>query len=307
MSEHITFSAAATAWLDDKRPQVKASTYCAYLLIVRTHLIPSFTATDSVRATDIQRFVADKTEAGLSRKTIRDILAVLRSILQHAAQMSGVTAPDWQVAIPAPARRVAIPVLTPGDHRKLLRYLADNPTPMTIGVMLSLCTGMRIGEVCALRWTDISLPEHVITVSRTASRIYDIDTRHTRRIITSPKTDTSSRQIPISGILHAALRAIRRTAAGTYVVGDGAMPADTRSYRGYFGRLLRTLGIPHIVFHGLRHTFATRCIESHCDYKTVSVILGHSDIATTLNLYVHPGLDQKKRCIDRMSRSLAKL
>jgi len=88
------------------------------------------------------------------------------------------------------------------------------------------------------------------------------------------------------------------------VVGTSTQSKEPRSYRDYFGRLLKRLDIPHLVFHGLRHTFATRCIESQCDYKTVSVILGHSNVATTLNLYVHPNLNQKKRCIDRMSNFL---
>lgn len=97
---------------------------------------------------------------------------------------------------------------------------------------------------------------------------------------------------------------VRKQSQSPYVVGTSIQSKEPRSYRDYFGRLLKRLDIPHLVFHGLRHTFATRCIESQCDYKTVSVILGHSNVATTLNLYVHPNLNQKKRCIDRMSNFL---
>ena len=90
----------------------------------------------------------------------------------------------------------------------------------------------------------------------------------------------------------------------SYVVGSSEHSKEPRSYRDYFSRLLKRLDIPQIVFHGLRHTFATRCIESQCDYKTVSVILGHSNVSTTLNLYVHPNLTQKKKCVERMSKFL---
>lgn len=100
------------------------------------------------------------------------------------------------------------------------------------------------------------------------------------------------------------LKVIRKEAKGTFVVGTSSTAQEPRVYRDYFNRLLKKLEIPKMVFHGLRHTFATRCIESQCDYKTVSAILGHSNIATTLNLYVHPNLNQKKKCIDRMSKFL---
>ncbi len=93
---------------------------------------------------------------------------------------------------------------------------------------------------------------------------------------------------------------------GFYVISNDSKPIEPRTYRAYYKRLMKSLNIPPIKFHGLRHSFATRCIESNCDYKTVSVLLGHSDISTTLNLYVHPNMEQKKRCITKMFKSLGK-
>ena len=89
-----------------------------------------------------------------------------------------------------------------------------------------------------------------------------------------------------------------------YVISGGPQPLEPRTYRRYFKHLLGELGIPPIRFHGLRHSFATRCIQSKCDYKTVSVLLGHSSISTTLDLYVHPGYAEKKKCIDRLARAM---
>ncbi len=89
-----------------------------------------------------------------------------------------------------------------------------------------------------------------------------------------------------------------------YVLTNAATPTEPRTYRCYFNKLLQQLGLPKMRFHGLRHSFATRCIESKCDYKTVSVLLGHSNISTTLNLYVHPHLEQKRKCIDTMGKML---
>ena len=88
------------------------------------------------------------------------------------------------------------------------------------------------------------------------------------------------------------------------VLTNDIKPTEPRTYRSYYEKLLKELDIPKLKFHGLRHSFATRCIESKCDYKTVSVILGHSNISTTLNLYVHPNIEQKKKCINQMCRFL---
>ena len=90
-----------------------------------------------------------------------------------------------------------------------------------------------------------------------------------------------------------------------FILTNEAKPTEPRTYRNYYKKLMEDLKIPELKFHGLRHSFATRCIESNCDYKTVSVILGHSNISTTLNLYVHPNLEQKKKCIEQMSKILS--
>ena len=109
------------------------------------------------------------------------------------------------------------------------------------------------------------------------------------------------RDIPMIKDLYDLLKPLKKVVKNDYyVLTNDAMPTEPRTYRNYYKKLLNTLNIPPIKFHGLRHSFATRCIESKCDYKTVSVILGHSDISTTLNLYVHPNYDQKKKCIDKM-------
>ncbi len=100
------------------------------------------------------------------------------------------------------------------------------------------------------------------------------------------------------------LRPLKKIVNGKfYVLTNEKKPTEPRTYRNYYKRMMEQLNIPPLKFHGLRHSFATRCIESNCDYKTVNVILGHSDITTTLNLYVHPNMEQKKRCIDKVFKS----
>lgn len=91
-----------------------------------------------------------------------------------------------------------------------------------------------------------------------------------------------------------------------YILTNAEYPTEPRTYRNYYTKLMEKLGIPKLKYHGLRHSFATRCIEAGCDYKTVSVLLGHSNISTTLDLYVHPNMEQKKRCIAKVFKSLGK-
>lgn len=304
MEPLLTFDSFAALWLDEKKKLVKHSTYCAYLLIVKTHLLPEFSSKSVVREDDARQFVYSKLASGLSRKTVHDILAILRAIMKFAAKHYNTPVPEWDIVFPTNTECKPLPVLSVSDQRKLLRHISAAPSSKNIGILLSLCTGMRIGEVCALRWSDINLPRRMITVSHTAARIYNADEHKTERLMSSPKTRNSNREIPIASLLYEALCVIKKSAKSEFIVGDNEAAADPRTYRDYFSRLLKRIGIPHIVFHGLRHTFATRCIESGCDYKTVSVILGHSNIATTLNLYVHPNMEQKKKCINRMTKSL---
>jgi len=166
---------------------------------------------------------------------------------------------------------------------------------------------MRIGEVCALKWSDIDLATETIYVNRTIERIYIIEggERRTELVIGTPKTKNSMREIPISKELIKLIRPLKKLMNDDYfVITNEAKPTEPRTYRNYYKQLLKQLGIPDLKFHGLRHSFATRCIESQCDYKTVSVILGHANISTTLNLYVHPNMEQKKKCINKMFKVL---
>jgi len=166
---------------------------------------------------------------------------------------------------------------------------------------------MRIGEICGLQWSDIDIEKGVISVKRTVQRIYNVENQinRTEIIVDKPKTQNSIRDIPMSKELYNTIKPLCRVVnENYYVVSNDNRPVEPRTYRSYYLRLMKKLGIPPLKFHGLRHSFATRCIESKCDYKTVSVILGHSNISTTLNLYVHPNIEQKKRCINQMNKLL---
>lgn len=299
-----SFQEVSKIWCGAKRPIVKHSTMCAYMLILQAHLRPYFGAMTVITESDVQQFVIDKFSAGLARKTVRDLVAVLKSVVKYGGKHKIFPFEEWEVEYPTSTNARRLPTLALNHQRILMCYLIGKPTPQNIGILLALCTGMRIGEVCALKWEDIDFNQKIITIKHTVGRVYNCESKSTEKINSSPKTSNSYREIPISMQLLRSLKVVKKTSFSPFVVGNSINSTEPRSYRDYFTRLLKRLDIPPVVFHGLRHTFATRCIESQCDYKTVSVILGHSNIATTLNLYVHPNLNQKKRCIERMSKFL---
>lgn len=303
MTEKKTVGEIARLWKEDKRKYVKYSTFAAYALILEDHILPEFEERTGLGERDVQEFVLKKIKGGLSTKSVKDILVVLRMIMSFGDRSGAWKYERWRLKFPTERTMSRMEILDIEDHRRLLQHLREQPSLQNLGIYMSLTTGMRIGEICALKWADIDLSAGIISVRRTIERIYTVENgvRHTELVIGPPKTPHSIREIPITGELATLLQPLKESASGKdYVLTGNERPTEPRTYRNHYDRLLKRLGIPHIKFHGLRHSFATRCIESECDYKTVSAILGHSDIRTTLNLYVHPNMEQKKRCIDKM-------
>ena len=300
----MNFKDISTLWKEEKRKFVKLSTISAYAVILENHLLPTFGNKEIViTEQEVQQFVLLKLDAGLSQKTVKDFLIVLKMIYRYGVKINEFQHCDWDIKYPNVQENKAFEVLNITNHKKLMAFVSDNFTFRNLGILMCLQTGMRIGEVCALQWGDIDLQKGVVSISKTIERIYIIDSevKHTELIISSPKTQNSHRDIPLSKTLLQMLQPLKRIVNDKFfIITNEEKPTEPRTFRNYYKTVLRTLNIPPLKFHGLRHSFATRCIESNCDYKTVSVILGHSDISTTLNLYVHPNNEQKKKCIDKM-------
>lgn len=294
-------------WENDKKLYVKKSTYSAYLLLIENHINPYFADKEQITEEDVQKFVLTELRKGLSQKSIKDIIIVLKMILKFAVKQKLLAYNEIEIKFPTVGEKTDLEVLNKNDHKKIINYLQENFTFKNLGIYICLSTGMRIGEICGLLWSDIDVENGIIKVRRTVQRIYVIDgkTRHTEILIDTPKTKNSIRDIPMTTELYKIIKPLKKVVNNDfYVITNEAKPTEPRTYRNYYERLIKRLGIPKLKFHGLRHSFATRCIESKCDYKTVSVILGHSNISTTLNLYVHPNMEQKKKCIDQMYRAL---
>lgn len=307
MNNKPTFQEVALHWLEQKRPYVKTSTASLYYLHLSTHLIPAFGALPSLTEEQVQAWVDGTLAGGLSPKTVKDILLVLKMVLRFGQKQRVWEALPLDIHFPTQRENDRPSVLSVVQQRKLMTYLRTHPSTFHLGLTLCLGTGLRIGELCALTWADLDLSEGVVRVSKTLQRIYLVNARErsTRLMLDSPKTPQSQRLIPLTRDLLAQLRPEKAAhKPGDYLLTGKPLPMEPRACRRRFQSLLKRLGMPPLRFHGLRHSFATRCIESDCDIKTVSSLLGHANVGTTLHYYVHPDLVHQKKCVEKMSRYL---
>lgn len=307
MNKQKTLAEVITLWKIDKKQYVKKSSFSAYVLLIENHLLPTFGEQTLIEEAQVQAFVFQKLEQGLSQKTIKDILIVLKMVLKFGAKHHRLTHVPFDIQFPTDREKYNIEVLSRSNQKKMMAYIQEHFTFRNLGVYICLSSGIRIGEICALTWEDVDTDNGVINVSKTIQRIYLVEDglRKTELILDTPKTKNSIREIPMSRDLLKMLKPFKKIVNPSFfVLTNDAKPTEPRTYRSYYKNLMKSLNMPELKFHGLRHSFATRCIESNCDYKTVSVLLGHSNITTTLNLYVHPNLEQKKKAIDQMFKGL---
>lgn len=307
----MIFKEAYKEWKERKRRQVKESTLAAYILITDNHLLPFFgdMPADKINRRQVQQFVDNKLDDGLCAKYVRDMLIVLKMIVRFVSDEYEIPVLDtWKVVFPsknaAPAHN-KLERYTPEEFHKIVETVLSYPSPKNLGILIALCSGMRIGEVCALQYSDIDLDRKVIKVSKSIERIYLLNDGErkgkTKVIIGEPKTLSSRREIPIMRDIYPLVKKFAAIARPEYYVCSlSEKYIEPRTFRNYYRNfILNKVGLKECIkFHGLRHTFASTLIESKIDVKTVSSILGHSDVSTTLDVYVHPSEDTKRNAIN---------
>ena len=306
----------AEEWLKRKEQLVKKSTSAAYGNVVINHLIPKFGDMKLSDITEpiIQEYVFELIrcgrldgKGGLSERSVRDIVVILKNSLRDAMKMKLIPISTYEILFPNKQERYRVNVLAKTTQQKLIQAIYLDLNSRSAGIMLSLFTGLRIGEVCGLKWQDIDFENRIIKVKRTLQRVYhkDLNGAGTSEILVStPKTKSSIREIPISNLLFPVMSKINPNHPNAYFISGTEKCVEVRSFRFFFENFLKRYDIEKINFHTLRHTFATRCIEAGADHKTVSELLGHSSVNMTLNLYVHPQMEQKRRCVELLSEIL---
>lgn len=307
----MTLEEAYKKWLPRKRRQVKESTISVYIQAAEKHILPFFREypVGEITKRAVQKFVDEKLDSGLSVKSVRDFIIVLKMLVRFAADEFEIPIIDnWKLIYPSKNMVDSFPKLeryTPEEFKKIVNAAIENPSPCSLGILLAICTGMRIGEVCALRFSDIDLERKVIQVQRTLERITSVDEKGTingtKVVINEPKTISSRREIPIMKDIFPIVKKFSAIARPEYYICTMSDKyAEPRNFRTHYRQfVLEKAGVDKCIkFHGLRHTFASTLIENKVDVKTVSSLLGHSDVSTTLNVYVHPSEDIKRSAIN---------
>ena len=308
------FSSVASDWFENIKSKSKESTQNKYQNMLTDYILPSYgeKTLDSITYDFIESHCnlllvsGGKLGKGLSAKTVTDVLSVIRNILKFAAK-KGIYVPCDGSAVQIKCTAKPMRILSKTEQEQLCNHLLATPDPCNIGILICLFTGLRVGEICALRWEDVSFSDQTIHVHHTLQRIQNKSGHKSRTkiIMTTPKSSCSVRTIPIPDELSTILATHRKSSIGYLLTNDESKFVEPRTMQNKFKKALQMSGIDHANFHAIRHTFATRCIELGFDVKSLSEILGHATVNITMNRYVHPSLELKKENMKKLSTLLA--
>ncbi len=304
----LLFADLAQEWLAWVKETKKQSTYVKYKQVYEQHVACVLGQMDLCLVTDVS--VRGRIPQSITDSVQKSIYCVLNQVLKFASRQYGVTVPVLQRPSASGHKKPVRP-FSRKEQKQLFSVLTCGQDLFKIAMLLCLYTGLRLGEVCSLKWEDIDFQSRIITVSRTVQRLY-MEGFQTKTVLweSEPKSTHSRREIPTSdGVLELLARIQgwkrgqgneRDTDRDVYIFG-GKKPVEPRTMQNHFKKILKEAGLENRNFHTLRHTFATNCIEGGTDVKSLSELLGHSDVQITLDRYVHPSMDTKRKYLDVLS------
>ena len=295
-------------WLENfVRPSVKVRTYERYMLIIQQHIKDKIGGIelDDLSPLILQQFITSllqngnrKTGAGLSANSVNAVISVIQSSLK-TARLLGLTKEYMADKLKRPKlKEKPVECFTLAEQKHIEQAVLNGNKDKLYGIILCLYSGLRIGELIALQWSDIDFAKGILTVSKSCHDGKD------GIVIDEPKTSSSRRVIPLPKQMSPILKGIKKKSDSPFVVSNNGKPVSVRSYQRSFELLLKRLKIPHKGFHSLRHTFATRALECGMDVKTLSEILGHKNPTVTLNRYAHSLMEHKADMMNRLGKLL---
>lgn len=298
----LTVNTLFSEWIQAISARVKESTIANYQMKAEKHIFPAFGEKDcsEITVSMVQNFISEKLKKGLSPRYVSDIVVLLKSIFKYADRTYQIINRIVHVVLPK-KKKPDIQVLNDSEQKELQNYILTHQDRTSLGIAVAMYTGIRIGELCALKWSDVDLEKRILTVRHTLQRIRKSHkTGKTQLVITEPKSSASQRTIPIPDCLLPMLKKFKEK-ENTFVLTGKESPIEPRTMQYRFAAILKNGNLPSVHFHSLRHMFASNCVALGFDVKTLSEILGHSSVELTLNRYVHSSLEQKRKYMERFS------
>lgn len=302
ITKRICFEEISKEWIDSKKNFIKTSTYCNYIYTIHKYLYPYF---GGMKIRRLRKYnynnIVDEMMEGLEAKTVRDIINILKQILRFAQEEYNCNIKYEKIQLPK-IENNRIKVFNKNERTKIENYCIKIGTLKSYGILICLNSGLRIGELCALKWRDIDLEERMIDVHDTLQRIYLKEEGKTKIIIDAAKTACSIRSIPISDKLYNILKELSKKSKKDefFLTSSNKKYVEPRSYQNIYKEILKKSKVKYKKFHTLRHTFATDCIEAGMDAKALSEILGHANVNITLNRYVHSSNKMKRKYMNKL-------
>lgn len=287
-------------WLAYKSIGVKESTFAIYSRIVHKKILPVI-GNIKIEELDLElimNFIKKmEVETELSSKSIMDITIVLKGIIKYAFQLHLSDIPVNMIPLPK-VQNKKIEIIKQKDMQEIIHFITMRCLPRDVALLISIYTGARLGEVCALMWCDIDFDRGIISIERTVQRISYGE--ETKLVIQTAKTKNSIRQVPFQGSLKRILFKLK-TEGDVYVATGTSKVLEPRLLQLHLKKTLISLELPNVKYHTLRHTFASRCVQCNVDVKSLSEVLGHSSVSITLNKYVHTSIDEQRRQLEKLT------
>lgn len=306
----MTFAEGKELYLAQKQKHIKISTLAAYERMWVSHIDKALgekLLTELDRKT-ILEYVETLKNKGLSNKTIQSHVMFIKSVLNGLTNEHDIDVPNthWALLLEKKATPKKLSRLTDAEARKLIEFCTNEPSNRNLALLMAVTTGMRIGEICALQFSDIDFDKGEIKIDKTLERVA-FSGQPSQIYIGSAKSESSCRIVPMLPKVSKLAKNFSKVAKPNWYVATGAAKyTEPRTLRNYFDKVCKKIGIPKIVFHGLRHTFASMMITKGVDVKTVSSILGHAGVEITMDVYCNPTSEEQHNATKKVFDKLLK-